>query len=224
MINCVIIDNEPLARQILKSHVFNTPELNLVSDCGNAIDAFGVINSENIELLFLDIQMPSLTGIDFISSLRNPPAVIFTTAFSEYAVKSYELNAVDYLLKPITYERFCLSIAKYLNIQTKNELFKPYFYFKVNGKMVKIETNDITYAKSVKDYVIVNTLKGNFITHMTMKYLVELLPKILFKQIHRSFIVGVSHITSIERNNVQIGVEKIPIGEKYKGVVDLIIF
>lgn len=220
MINCIIVDDEPLARQVLKSYILQTPALSLVKDCSNALDAFSVITNERIDLMFLDIQMPSLSGIDFIKSLKSPPAVIFTTAFSEYAVMSYELNAIDYLLKPITFERFDLGISKYLNLQANTETFKPYYYFKVNGKMVRIETLDILFVKSVKDYVIINTAKGNYITHMTLKYLLELLPINLFRQVHRSFVIGTSHINSIGRNTVTIGKHEIQIGEKYRPIVD----
>jgi len=220
MINCLIVDDEPLARQVLKSHILNTPALRLIKECANAFEAFNIINSEHIELLFLDIQMPSLSGIDFIKSLKNPPKIIFTTAFSEFAVQSYELNAIDYLLKPITYTRFSSSITKYRNVQARDVAHKPYFYFKVNGKMLRIETGDIRYARSVKDYIVISTSKGNYITHMTMKYLADLLPSDRFMQVHRSYIVGTGHISAIGRQAIEIGEDKIPIGDKYRTQID----
>lgn len=216
MIRCIVVDDEPLAQHLLEEHIQRVPELILVKICSNALEAFDIIHKEKIDLIFLDIQMPSLTGIDFIRSLKDPPAVIFTTAYSEHAVQSYELNAVDYLLKPITFERFCTSIRKLLkqNIDAEPEL--DYSYFKVNGKMVKINHTDIICAQSIKDYIIIKTSNANYITHMTMKYLADLLPSKLFRRVHRSFIVGTNHITSIGKNVIELGDLDVPIGESYK--------
>jgi len=216
MIKCIIVDDEPLAMQIMEDHIRKTLELKLVKKCANALEAFDIIHKEHVDLIFLDIQMPSLSGIDFIKSLKNPPAVIFTTVFSEHAALSYELNAIDYFLKPITYQRFSAGIAKFLKLQLKPEPEPVYSYFKVNGKLVKIGHADIIYAQSVKDYIIIRTAKESYITHMTMKYLVELLPKSLFRRVHRSFMIGISHITSIGRHMIELGDIKIPVGENYK--------
>ena len=220
MIDCIIVDDEPLALQILTNHITKAEELNLVKKCSNALEAFDALNGKPIDLMFLDIKMPSLSGIDFIKSLKNPPAVIFTTAFSEYAANSYELEAIDYLLKPITYERFTKSLAKYFKIQPKPEPHVTHSYFKVNGKLVKLQHPDIVSAHSIKDYITINTLHGNYVTHMTMKYLVDLLPPSLFKRSHRSFIIGVQHVTSIGKNEIELGNAKVPIGKNYKDSLD----
>jgi two-component system LytT family response regulator len=220
MVNCIIVDDEPLAQQILEEHIMKTEGLHLVKKCNNALEAFEILNRQFTDLMFLDIKMPSLSGIDFIKSLKNPPAVIFTTAFSEYAATSYELEAVDYLLKPITYERFTKSLAKYFKIQPKPEPELTHTYFKVNGKLVKLQHGDIISAQSIKDYIIINTLHGNYITHMTMKYLTNLLPATLFRRVHRSFIIGILHIKSIGRNEIELGDRRIQIGENYKVNVD----
>lgn len=216
MIRCIIVDDEPLAQQVLEEHIRRIPELTLVKCCNNALEAFDIIHKENIDLILLDIQMPSLTGIDFIKSLKEPPAVIFTTAYSEHAVQSYELNAVDYLLKPVTFERLSISIRKLLKQTIDAEPQANYSYFKVSGKMLKISHADIIYAQSIKDYIIIKTLKANYITHMTMKYLADLLPHELFRRVHRSFLVGTNHVTSISRNGIELGDIKVPVGESYK--------
>jgi two-component system LytT family response regulator len=216
MIRCIVVDDEPLARQVLEEHISRLSELALVKTCRNALEAFDIIHQEKIDLILLDIQMPALTGIDFIRSLRKPPAVIFVTAYPEHAAQSYELNAVDYLLKPVTFERFSISIQKLLNQKIDAEPKPDYTYFKVNGRMVKIKHTEIICAQSIKDYIVIKTSNGNYITHMTMKYLSELLPAELFRRVHRSFIVGTNHITSIGRNVIELGDLKVPVGESYK--------
>ena len=216
MIKCIIVDDEPMACELLAGYINRTPELELVKTCSNAFEAFDIINKEIIDLIFLDIQMPSLTGINFISSLKNPPAFIFVTAYPEHAVISYELNAIDYLLKPVTNERFAISISKFLKNHNEQETIPDYSYFKVDGKMVKLMHKDILYAQSIKDYIIIQTTHEKFITHMTMKYLSELLPEKLFKRVHRSFLIGITHIKSIGKNEVELKGIKVPVGQSYK--------
>ncbi len=217
MKNCLIVDDEPLALDIIESYVNGNEQLCLIKKCNTAFEAFEVLHHVKIDLLFLDVKMPGLNGIDFIKSLKNPPAVIFTTAFSEYAVASYELEAIDYLLKPITLERFNKSLDKFFKSQptTINEK-KDYTYFKVSGKLVKVEHGDILYAQSIKDYIMLYTISGNLIVHMTMKYLGELLPEEQFIRVHRSYLVNQSHINVIGKNQIQLNDTEIPIGEHYK--------
>jgi len=216
MTRCIIVDDEPLAQQVIENHINKTEGLTLLKKCGNAVEAFNCISQSDVDLIFLDIKMPFMSGIEFIKSLRNPPAFIFTTAYSEHAVMSYELEAVDYLLKPITYDRFLAAIAKFLKQNVSPKAENPFSYFKVNGKMVKVEHSDIIYAQSIKDYIILNTLKGNYIIHMTMKYLAELLPDTSFRRIHRSFLISLPHVTSIGRNEIELHQVKIPIGENFR--------
>lgn len=216
MTRCIIVDDEPLAQQVIENHISKTEGLILLKKCGNAMEAFKCISQANVDLIFLDIKMPSMSGIEFIKSLRNPPAFIFTTAYSEHAVMSYELEAIDYLLKPVTYERFNTAIIKFLKQSVNHIPEFAYSYFKVNGKMIKIEHKDIIYAQSIKDYIIINTLNGNYITHMTMKYLTELLPDTIFRRVHRSFLISLLHITSIGRNKIELQQVKIPIGEHFR--------
>lgn len=215
MIKCIVVDDEPLARQVLENHISRIDDLKLLGQYANAIDAFGVVAKGDIDIIFLDIKMPVLSGIDFIASLKNPPAVIFTTAFPEYAASSYDLDTVDYLLKPITYERLVKSISRFRKLQSSTP-DTAYSYFKVNGKLLKLEHQNILLVQAIKDYAIVKTTHGNYITHMTMKSVSELLPHTLFRRIHRSYVVGISHLTMIGKNEVHVGKECIPVGESYK--------
>lgn len=220
MVNCLIVDDEPLALEVIENYINQQENLYLVKKCNTAIAAFEVLHHEQIDLIFLDIKMPALNGIDFIKSLKKPPAVIFTTAFSEYAVASYELEAVDYLLKPITQERFLKSLEKFFKLQpTVVPDKKAYSYFKVAGKLVKVMHVDILYAQSIKDYMMLYTKQGNLIVHMTMKYLCTLLPVDQFIRVHRSYLVNLANLTTIGKNQVTINDMEVPIGESYKEVM-----
>jgi DNA-binding LytR/AlgR family response regulator len=223
MIRCIIIDDEPLALEILEYFISRTQGLELVAKCGNAIDAFKVLHDQQVDLMFLDIKMPGITGLDFVSLLKKPPAVIFTTAFAEHAVKGFELEAVDYLLKPITYERFEKSIHKMLKAwQPATAIPKDYTYFKVSGRLIKIQHADLLYAQSVKDYILIYTKTGNHLTHMTMKYLNELLPSPAFLRVHRSYLVNQALINIVDKNSIQVGNDRIPVGENYRNNLDKI--
>lgn len=225
MINCLIVDDEPLAQDILANYVQQNDQLLLVQKCSTAFEAFEILHQQQIDLMFLDVKMPALNGIDFLKSLKSPPAVIFTTAFSEYAAASYELEAIDYLLKPITKERFEKSLAKFFKQQPiiENEE-KDYTYFKVSGKLIKVEHDAILYVQSIKDYVLLCTDNGNLIVHMTMKYLTELLPESKFVRVHRSYVVNFAKIVVLAKNQVQIAGTEIPIGESYKDSLAKITF
>lgn len=218
MIKCIVVDDEPLARQVLENHISRIDDLQLLGKYANAIEAFEIVAKTSLDLIFLDIKMPVLSGVEFIKSLKTPPAVIFTTAFPEYAAYSYELDAVDYLLKPVTYERLVKSIARFQKLLPVHPQ-TSHSYFKVNGKLLKLEHQDILWVQSIKDYVILKTTHGSYITHMTMKSISELLPQTLFRRIHRSYMVGVSHLTVIGKSEVHVGQVCIPIGESYKGAL-----
>lgn len=223
MINCLIVDDEPLAQDILEGYVHANDQISLYKKCSTAFEAFEILHEQQIDLLFLDIKMPGLNGIDFLKSLKNPPAVIFTTAFSEYAVDSYDLEAVDYLLKPITQERFDKSLAKLFKLQpVQIAEIRDYTYFKVSGKLMKINHLDILYAQSIKDYILLHTTVGRYMTHMTMKSLMEILPVELFLRVHRSYVVNKDKIENIGKSQLQIGDEAIPVGKLYKTNLNLI--
>jgi DNA-binding LytR/AlgR family response regulator len=224
MIRCIIVDDEPLALEVMEHFISNTPQLELVAKCGHALDAFKVLHDQQVDLMFLDIKMPGISGLDFVGSLKNPPSVIFTTAFPQHAVKGFELEAVDYLLKPITFERFEKSIQKMLKVwEPVTATPKDYTYFKVSGRLIKIQHADLMYAQSVKDYILIRTKTGNHLTHMTMKTLVELLPSPAFLRVHRSYLVNRATISQVNKNSVQVGSETVPIGETYRSNLKKII-
>jgi DNA-binding LytR/AlgR family response regulator len=217
MIRCIIIDDEPLALEVLEAHIARSPQLQLVRKCRNALEAYEVLQTEKIDLMFLDIRMPSISGIELVRSLRQVPAVIFTTAFEEYAMAGFELDAVDYLLKPVTFQRFEKSIQKLLKILPPEPgEIKNYTYFKVSGRLLKVLHEDLLFAQSIKDYIRLKTRQGNYLTHMTMKYLQELLPPGTFIRVHRSYLVNKEYVTAVDRIQLEIGREKIPIGAKYR--------
>lgn len=223
MINCLIVDDEPLAQDILERYINGNDKLCLIKKCSTALEAFETLHQQKIDLLFLDVKMPALNGIDFLKSLKNPPAVIFTTAFSEYAVASYDLNAVDYLLKPITQERFNKGLEKLFKPQLiVVEEQKDYTYFKVSSKLIRVRHEDILFAQSIKDYILLFTINGNLIIHMTMKYLVELLPHNKFARVHRSYVVNLKKVEVVTKNQLNIGSVEIPIGESYSTAINLL--
>lgn len=218
MIKCILVDDEPLAQEIVAGYIELHPELELIRKCSNALEAFDALQNEHIDLMFLDIRIPSINGIDFVKALKNPPKIIFTTAFSEYAVQGFELDAIDYLLKPITPERFEKSIQKLFKVSRREEVSeeKKYTYFKVSGKLIKVFHADLCYAQSVKDYILLKTTSGSYLTHMTMKHLESLLPGETFIRIHRSYLVNKQHIDALDKSGVKVASEMIPIGEHYK--------
>ena len=230
MINTIIIDDEPLALEILESHIEGIPELNLVAKCGNALEANKALNEHEIDLMFLDIQMPQLTGVEFLRSLPQPPMAIFTTAYPEYAVEGFNLEAVDYLLKPVSLERFIKAVNKAIDKFKKErvasiqpddtDVSEDYFFVKSDKKLRKVFYRDILYIEGLKDYVIIRCEVGRVITLQTMKSLEARLPSKMFKRIHRSYILNLMKIQALEGNMVEL-IEKgqpkmIPIGKNYR--------
>ncbi len=217
MIKCLVIDDEPLARDMITGYVRQLDSLHLVEACANVFDAFNIIQKQPIDLVFLDIKMPAVNGLDFIRSLTDPPAVIFTTAFSEYAATSYDLEAVDYLVKPISFPRFKKSVDKFLKRNMETEIsVKDHLYIKVNGRLVKVFHKEIIYAESMKDYMKVVAVGAQYITHLTMKALEELLPRQSFVRIHRSFIINRNHVRSIGKKDIELDQYTIPVGENFR--------
>ena len=230
MINTIIVDDEPLAREILESHIASLEQFEVVATCQNAFEANTALQTHEVDLMFLDIQMPKLNGMDFLKSLNNPPDVIMTTAFSDYAVEGFNLNVVDYLLKPISLDRLMQATNKFVakrNTVKSNSEEDEFFFVKADKKMIKIHFDDILYIEGLKDYVIIKKDTSRVIALQTMKSLEEKLPSNSFMRIHRSFIVNVNKITAIYGSLVEIlenGKPKsIPIGKNYKDLLlDLI--
>ncbi len=221
MLNCLVVDDEPIARNGLMEHIRQIDFLNPVAECKNAIEASACIQNKNIDLIFLDIQMPKLTGIDFIKNSPLLPAVIFTTAYPEYAIEGYELDVLDYLLKPISFNRFLKSALKaqeFLSVKNKQEISSPsdFFFIKCNKKIEKIKMNDVLYIEGMSNYIIVHTIDKKYISYLTSKSIEEQLPHNLFVRIHKSFLVAVNTIDTIDGNEVKIGKNTLPISKSYK--------
>jgi len=224
-IRCLLIDDEPLALQVLASYVQKLDYLELAGVCHNAIDALNFLQKTKVDLMLLDIQMPGLTGIDFLKSLVHKPKVIFTSAYTEYALEGYELNVVDYLVKPVPFERFVIAINKLFQSNAlvagpaaeHYPAFKNNFiYIKAEKKMRKVFLSDILYLESLKDFVRIQTTTKPIITYQTITYFEEKLPEDQFIRVHRSFIVSLHHIQSFTGTSIEIGSFEIPIGRLYK--------
>ena len=234
-IRCLVIDDELPAREILKKHITGVEALELCGICSNAIEAISFLKDNRVDLLFLDIQMPHLLGTNFIRTLKNPPKVIFTTAYRKYAVEGFELDAVDFLLKPINFERFLKAVNKVLqiNLQGNNEVATysenhtesapPFLYFRANRKMVKVLFNEILYIEGLNDYIKIVTPSKNIITKHLLASLEEMLPPNEFVRTHKSFIVAINKIESFNADTVEIGKKEIPIGRSYKFNVNKIL-
>lgn len=236
MLNVLIVDDEPLALDVLETYINQMSELKLVKRCSNALEANDALKADNIDLMFLDIQMPQLTGIDFVKTLSKPPMVVFTTAYPNYAIQGFDLNALDYLLKPISLERFVKAVNKAVEhaemtnrdgSSAQNNEALDFFFVKADKKLVKVNFDDIIYIEGLKDYVIIRLAHGRVITLQTMKSLEDRLPQGLFKRIHRSYIVAMDKITAIEGNMVEVQEKDkpklLPIGKNYRDdLLDLI--
>ncbi len=213
MIRCLIIDDEPSSQNLLEAFVDRIPFLELSGICNNAIEALEFLNETAVDLLFLDINMPQLTGISFYKSLRNPPKVIFTTAYSEHAVEGFDLNAVDYLLKPFSFERFVQAISK---VKLQGDEAKDSIVIKADKKLHQIKTSEIHYVESLGDYVKVHLMDKTLITYKTLKKIIEELPNSSFVQIHKSYVVNRQKIEFVEGNSIVIGTNRVPLGQKFK--------
>lgn len=229
MARVIIVDDEPLALDVMETYIEKLPSLELVARCENAIQAFDILSKEEVDIMFLDIQMPQLTGIDFLKSLSNPPLVIFTTAYPNYAIEGYELNVIDYLLKPISFERFMKAVNKamaQLELQNDNAVATSsevesedkadFIFVKADKKLIKINYADILYIEGLKDYVIIKMPTSRVITLQTMKSLEAKLPSTIFKRIHRSYIVNLDKISAVIGNMVEIEKKHLPIGKNYR--------
>jgi DNA-binding LytR/AlgR family response regulator len=224
-INCVIVDDEPVARKVIESFVAKIPNLNLVKSCKNAMEAFEVANSQNIDLFFLDINMPDINGLSLAKSINKKSKIIFTTAYREYAVDGFDLQAVDYLLKPIAFDRFLQAINKFF--ETKVEIKSPtkkeetvekpnYIFVRSDRKMVKVIFDEILYVESLSDYIKIYTSERILVTRETISNIEMKLPSQQFLRIHRSYIVNIDKVTSYTNEFVEIKKNAIPISRTYK--------
>lgn len=224
MYRCLIIDDEPIAIRVIRNHLSAFTDFELVAECSNALEAMSVLAKENIDLMFCDIRMPQLTGVDFVRSLTHPPKVIFTTAYRDYAVDAFELNVVDYLLKPVSFERFTKAIQHFLEQEktqtateeTSDEKARDFIFLKADKKHYKVNLSDILYFESLGDYVIVFTENQKIVSKERISHLQENLPADRFLQIHRSYIVSIANIESVGPGFVEINKKKLPLGRNYK--------
>jgi len=222
---CIIIEDEPLAQNVLKKYIEEHPSLTLLSVCNDALEAQAILNKENIDLLFLDINLPKLSGINFIKTLIHSPLIIFTTAYPEYAVEGFEINAIDYLVKPFSFERFLKAVNRALEKLTSSATQNstgndPSFVFlKADKKIHRVELDSIHYIEAVGDYMKVVTDSGQLIINETMKNLQEELPGRSFMRVHKSFIISRNKIKFIEGNYVQVANKSVPIGATYRNDV-----
>jgi len=227
MINCVIIDDEPLAREGIANYVREIDFLQLIGICENPLDLIKLLDNHQIDLIFLDIQMPKMNGIDFLKIMKNPPMVIITTAYPSYALEGFQLNVLDYLLKPITFDRFFKSANKakdYHRLLTnstpagtqKAELEADYFFIKCGNKYEKIYFEDILYVEGMQNYVTILTTKGKFMTLLNLKKLEENFDHKYFIRVHKSYIVSIGKIEGVEGNEIFIQTYRIPISRNYR--------
>lgn len=234
-IRCLLVDDEPPALAVIESHINMVDGLEIVGKCHNAIQAFGLLQSTPVDLLFLDIKMPKLLGTDFVRSLRQPPKIIFTTAYRDYAMDGFELDVLDYLLKPISFERFLRAVSKVMRTESVLPVAgqtdwlpgqlgekqtpvaeNPFLYFRADRKMVKVFLRDILYVESLKDYIKINTVSSRpLVVKQSISSLEEMLPETGFLRIHRSFLLAVDKITAYTPSHVELAGLELPIGRLY---------
>lgn len=225
---CLIIDDEPIALEVIKAHLQHFETVEVAGTAGNAIQAVELLNGQPVDLIFLDIRMPQMTGLDFLRSLSNPPKVIITTAYRDYALAGYELDVVDFLLKPISFERFLKAIQKYFKLATTTGPKRPegtpddlnrYLLVRADRKTVKIPLQQIIFIESLKDYVKIHTTQKVIITKEQISHLEANLPPHQFMRIHRSFIVAMNKIEAFSHETIDLAGKELPIGWSYKHLV-----
>ena len=226
-IRCLIIDDEPLAQRVIEKYAENVPYLEIVRKCNNALEAIEILHQEEIHLLFLDINMPRLSGMDFLKALKNPPLVIITTAYAEYAIQGYEMDVVDYLMKPFAFDRFLKAVQKAADFLRSRETShgesqeaenpeERFIFIKSSKKTYKVNLSEILYIEALGDYVKIYTDDRMIVSYQSLKNLESLLPAKSFPRIHKSFIIALSRIDMIEGNQVKIRDRMIPVGTNFK--------
>ncbi len=225
MMKCIIVDDEPLAREGMKLNIGELSNLTLVGEFEDAATANTFLQKNNVDIMFLDIEMPGVSGLDFLRSLENPPMVILTTAYPQYAVEAYELDVVDYLVKPIKLDRFIKAVAKaeeYIKLSKSTSVFEAieddFIFIKSERKYVKIKFDELLFIEGLKDYVIIHATHGKYMTAMNVKTIHNKLPEDIFFRVSKSYIINVNHIDDIDGNYVNIRENRIPIGRSYRDV------
>ena len=225
MLRCIAIDDEPLALELLEDNISQVPYLELVGKCNNALDALKFLQEHSVDLIFLDIQMPGLTGLQFIQSLTVKPMIILVTAYEKFALEGFNLSVIDYLVKPVALERFikaCNKALELYNLKNKQVASKEdqpdYFFVNVDYSLQKIDNSDVQWIEGLKDYIkiFLKSSSKPVITRMSMKSIEDILPAGRFIRIHKSYIVSIASITSVRKNSVFIGQMELPVGENFK--------
>ena len=225
-IRCFVLDDEPLASELIKDYIERLPDLELVGISNSPSHALGLLQQTPVDILFLDIQMPKLSGFDVLRPLSYRPKVIFTTAYREFALDSYEFDVVDFLLKPVSFERFLRAVGKVYRfmppspVAENTEATKEYQYFKVDKEMVKLYLEDILWIESIRDYVKIHTSSGILVSYLRISYLEEKLPADRFIRIHKSYLIALDHIQAISATYIRIHNKELPIGRSYKARLD----
>ncbi len=228
--NCLIVDDEPLARALIRNHLEKLSNFSIVAECGDAMNALQILRTRQVDLMFMDIQMPQITGIEFLKTLKNPPKVVITTAFREYAVESFELDVIDFLLKPITFERFLKSVNKYYQVAQEdihylnnesetNHTEEPFIYVKENKRVIKVYLSEILFVEGLSEYVKIYTENKKIITKTSMNNMEEKLVPEGFLRIHKSYIVSKAKIEAFTAHTIEIPAKELPIGRSYKQAV-----
>lgn len=227
MIRCIAIDDEKLALDLLEDNIRQVPFLQLVGRCRNAMEAAALLQEQEADLLFLDIQMPGISGLQLLQTLLHPPMVILVTAYEQYALEGYQLNVIDYLLKPVAMDRFLKACNKALALQQFYRpapdmvVFPPYFFVNVEYSLVKVTLSDILYIEGLKDYIKIHVASAHapVVTRMSLKAMEERLPPADFARVHKSYIVALHRVTALKRDILLIGTREVPVGDVYKELI-----
>jgi len=232
MLRCIAVDDEPLALELLEDNISKVPFLQLVGSCGNAMEAMKILQEQTVDLIFLDIQMPGLTGLQFVESMVQKPMIILITAYEKHAVEAFGLSVIDYLVKPVAFDRFVKACNKALELhQLKAKNKEPgqqtaleYFFVNVDYSLLKVVYADITYIEGLKDYLKIHLQNSSrpIITRMSMKSIEEQLPSSTFIRVHKSYIISLLHVTAVKKTSVFIGTFELPISDNYRDSMALI--
>ncbi len=225
---CIIIDDEPLARELIRGHVQKLENFEIVSECANAMEAMEKLRGNIVDLMFLDIKMPQITGIEFLKSLKNPPKVIITTAYAQYALEGFELDVVDYLMKPVTFERFFKAINKYFSSRNSQDIAlenensfdeHAFIYVKENKKIIKIYLKEIHFIEGLNEYIRIHTDSRRVVIKSSLQSIEKKLPPELFIRVHKSYIVSIPRIRAFNATTIELENAKVRIGRNYKNQV-----